>query len=163
MDIINHTSQWVEGEVIQGRIMLGAGILAIIALFYFIDFQQLFYKGMILPFILLQLVLLGYGGFQIYMRPEHFKEIQQSIKINSQNALKAEIEKVQNDDKVYSWLRTLWAALFIVSLFLFLFFKNDFAREMSFGFAIWFLAAFICDSFLHHRLKCYLSQLQQTL
>ena len=163
MDIINHTSQWVKGEVIQGRIMVSVGILAIIAFFYFTDFQQFFYKGMILPFILLQLVLVGYGGFQMYMRPEHFKKIQQSIKVNSENVIKAEIEKVQNDDKVYSWLRPLWAALFIVSLFLFLFFKNDFARGMSFGFAIWFLSAFICDSFLHQRLKYYLLLLQQTL
>jgi hypothetical protein len=161
MDFIHHTIQWVKGEVLQGRIMLGIGILSIVGFLYFANFQQSFYKGMILPFVLLLLVLLGYGGFQVFMRPKHIEKVQQEIQINPENAHKIEFEKAQKDDKAYARLKPIWAVLFIVSLVLFFVLKNEFGKGMSFGFVIWFLVAFIFDSFLHHRLKIYLTALQQ--
>ena len=116
---------------------------------------------MILPFVLLQLVLLGYGGFQMMMRPKHIEKVSIGMQNQPKETLKNEKEKAQNDDKVYAKLKPIWAVLFVVSLVLFFVLKNDFWRGMSFGFMIWFSVAFIFDTFLHQRLKIYLSSLEQ--
>jgi hypothetical protein len=161
MEIIQYTTQWVKGEVIQGRIAVALAIISFIAFLYFANFQQSFYKGMILPIVFIQMVLLGYGGFQIVKRPSHIEKVAQEMQIQPGETLKKELLKAQNDDKVYSILIPIWAILFLVSLILFLVLKNDFWRGMSFGFIIWFLVAFIFDNFLHQRLKVYLSSLEQ--
>lgn len=161
MEIIQHTTQWVKGEVLQGRLVFGLGILSVIAFLYFANLQQSFYKGMIVPFILLQLVLLGYGGFQITMRPKHIEKVAQGMQSQPIETRQNEIEKAQNDDKVYSKLKPIWAVLFVVSLILFIVIKIEFWKGMSLGFMIWFIAAFVFDTFLHQRLKIYLTALQQ--
>lgn len=161
MEIIQHTTQWVKGEVMQGRIAVVLAIISFIAFLYFANFQQSFFKGMILPIVLIQMVLLGYGGFQLVKRPPHRDKVILEAQIQPNELLKKELLKAQNDDKVYSILIPIWAILFFVSLILFFVLKNDFWRGMSVGFIIWFLVAFIFDNFLHQRLKVYLSSLEQ--
>lgn len=161
MEIIQYTTQWVKGEVTQGKIMATIGILTIIAFLYFANFQQSFYKGMILPFVLLQLVLLGYGSFQIFKRPQYIEKVRQEMQTQPAETIQKELQKAQNDSKVYAKLKPSWAILFVVSLVLFFVFTNEFWRGMSFGFVIWFGAAFVFDTFLHQRLNVYLSSLEK--
>jgi uncharacterized protein YacL len=125
MDFIQHTSQWVKGEILQGRIGFSIGILLAIAFLYFANFQQSFYKGMILPFIILQLILLGYSSYQMVMRPKHTATVEKLIIVSKAKALSAELEKSQKDDKVYSKLRPIWGGLFVVSLVLFFALSNE--------------------------------------
>lgn len=161
MELIQHTTLWVKGEVTQGRIGVGLAVLSIFLFFYFASFQQTFYKGMIFPIVLIQLVLLGYGGFQLVKRPSHIDKVAQGVQLQPDETLKKELLKSQNDDRVYSKLIPTWAALLGVSLILFFVLKSDFWRGMSFGFVIWFSVAFVFDNFLHQRLRVYLFSLEQ--
>jgi hypothetical protein len=161
MELINHTIQWVKGEVLQGRIGFAAGILIALAFLYFADFEQSFYKGMILPMIILQLVLLGYSGFQMIMRPKHIEKVSQEIQLNPATVVNMELDKSKKDDRIFSIIRIVWAGLFVVSLILFFIFKSEFFKGMGLGFVVFFGIAFIFDSFLHYRLKTYLTALQQ--
>jgi hypothetical protein len=160
MDLLKHTIKWVNGEVLHGSIGLGIGILIAIAFLYSANFQQSFYKGMILPFVLVQFLLLGYGSFQILMRPKHSAKVEQSLSENPQMALKAELKKSLKDDSVYSKIRFFWAVLFVLSVILFFALANDFFKGMSLGFAVFFIVAYTFDTLLHLRLKTYLSALQ---
>jgi len=160
MDLIKHTTQWVNGEVLQGRIGFGIGIVIAILFFYFANFQHSFYKGMIVPFVLLQLVLLGYSSSQMVMRPKHIGKVEQYLMVSREKAIHAEFEKSQKDDKVYSKLRLVWAGLFVVSLILFFLMANDYFKGMSLGFVMFFIVAYTFDTLLHLRLKTYLSALQ---
>lgn len=159
MDLITPASQWVKGEIIQGRIGFGMGILMAIAFLYFANFQQSFFKGMILPFVVLQLILLGYSSYQMVMRPKHMASLEHSLSISSQVTLDEELERSQKEDKVFRTLRPIWAVLFLVSLILFLLLGNIFFKGMSLGFIVFFSVAYTYDTFLHLRLKTYLSAL----
>lgn len=150
----------VNGEILQGRIGFGIGILIAIAFFYFSNFQQFFYKGMILPFVILQLILLGYSSYQMVMRPKHLVKIEQSISVNLQNTIKSELEKTQKENKVFNILRPIWAVLFAVSLILVFILVDEFFKGMSLGFMMFFIVAYTYDTLLHSRLKTYLSALQ---
>jgi hypothetical protein len=115
---------------------------------------------MIVPFILLQLVLLGYSSFQMVMRPNHIEKVEQYLTVSREKAIHAEFEKSQKDDKVYSKLRLVWVGLFVVSLILFFLLANDYFKGMSLGFVVFFIVAYTFDTLLHLRLKTYLSALQ---
>lgn len=160
MDLIKHTTQWVNGEILQGRIGFGIGMLIAVAFLYFANFQQSFYKGMILPFVILQLVLLGYSSFQMVIRPKHIGKVEHSLAISPEKALSAEFEKSQKDLKAYSTLRPIWAGLFVISIILFLVLPNNFFIGMSLGFAVFFIVAYTFDTLLHLRLKTYFSALE---
>lgn len=160
MDLITHTTQWVKGEIIQGRIGFGIGILIAIAFLSFANFQQSFYKGMILPFVVLQLILLGYSSYQMVMRPKHIATIEHSLSVSSQDSINSELEKSQKEDKLFSILRPTWAVLFLISLILFFLLANIFFKGMSLGFIVFFIVAYTYDTLLHLRLKTYLLALQ---
>jgi len=160
MDLIKHTISWVNGEVLQGKIGLVIGILIAVAFLYFVNFQQSFYKGMILPFVILQFILLGYSSFQILMRPKHIAKVEQSLTENPQMALKTELEKSLKDDSVYSKIRVFWAVLLVIAVILFFVLASDFYKGMSIGFVVFFIVAYTFDTLLHLRLKTYLLALQ---
>ncbi|ERM81976.1 hypothetical protein P872_07415 [Rhodonellum psychrophilum GCM71 = DSM 17998] len=160
MHPITATTQWVKGEVLQGRIMFGFAILMIFSFLYFTDLQESFHRGMAWPFALLMLFLLGYGGFQMTMRPKHIEKVAQEVHNNPKVALKTELDKAQKDDLIYSRLKVIWVVSFFFSAILYFVLKSDLWQGMSLGFAGFFLAAFIIDSFLHHRLKTYLEALR---
>ena len=161
MEIIEHATTWVKGEVLQGKIGLSAAILMAIAFLYFANFQQSFYKGMIIPFIILQLVLLGYSSYQLIIRPKHIAKLEQIQAQNPQSALEMELTKSQKDDEIFSKIRIVWASLLLLSLLGAFLFNNSFYKGMSVGFVIFFIVAYLFDTFLHLRLKTYLTALFQ--
>lgn len=160
MDLMKETTQWVNGEVLQGRIGFAIGILIALAFLYFADFQLSFYKGMILPFIILQLIIMGYSSFQMIMRPKHITKVEQSMSISAEKTIADEIEKSVKDDKTYSALRLVWLGLFVVSVVLFFLLSSALFKGMSLGFVGFFIVAYIFDTLLHLRLKTYLEALQ---
>lgn len=160
-DLVNQTAQWVKGEVIQGRFGLCIGILIAFLFVYYANFEQSFCRGAILPFTILQVVLLGYSGFQMAMRPKHIEKVTIAIQVNLDHAVQMELDKSKKDDKIYKMIKMVWAALFVVALFLFLVSKNDFGKGMSIGFVIFFGFAYVFDSLLHSRLKTYLEGLER--
>lgn len=160
MDVITHTAQWVNGEVLQGKITIALSIILALALFYFLNFQQSFHKGLMIPVSLYLLVLLGYGMFQVMQRPAHIEIVKQGMQSNPQGTITSELEKAQKDYKAYSTVKVVWVVMIVLLGLLLFVIKNDFWKGISIGFIIFFIGMFVFDSFLHHRLKPYLSALE---
>ncbi len=160
MDILTHTTQWVNGEVLQGKITIALSIIFTITFLYFSNFHHSFYKGLAIPFFLFQLVLLGYGVFQVSQRPAHIEKVSQGMATAPQETLKAELTKAQKDNKAYSTVKIIWVVMIVILGAIYFMIKSDFWKGISLGFALFFAGMFIFDGFLHHRLKTYLSALE---
>jgi beta-lactamase regulating signal transducer with metallopeptidase domain len=160
MDIITHTTQWVNGEVVQGKITIALSIVIAVVLFYFLNFQQAFHKGLMIPISLYLLVLLGYGAFQVTQRPRHIETVSQGLKNNPKETITAEWEKAQKDNKTYATVKIIWVVMIVILGILFFVLKAELWKGISLGFIIFFIGMFIFDGFLHHRLKSYLSALK---
>jgi hypothetical protein len=160
MEIITHTTQWVNGEVLQGKITIPLSIISAIALLYFLNLQQSFHKGLMIPISLYLLVLLGYGLFQITQRPAHLETVTQGMQLNPDETISAELEKARKDSKAYSTVKVVWVVMIVILGILFFVLKNDFWKGITIGSILFFVGMFIFDSFLHHRLKPYLSALE---
>ncbi|MCC5916480.1 MAG: hypothetical protein JJU02_04045 [Cryomorphaceae bacterium] len=160
MDIITHTTQWVNGEVLQGKITIALSILFAITLFYFLNFQQSFQKGLMIPISLYILVLLGYALYQVTQRPAHIETVRQGMQINPKETITAELKKAQKDNKAYSTVKVVWVAMIVIFGILCFVIKNDFWKGIAIGSILFFVGMFIFDGFLHQRLKPYLSALE---
>lgn len=161
MELIDYTSAWVKGEVFQGKIMIVLGLLFLLGFIAIFRSQDEFVRGLLIPFGLIVLVLIGYGGMQVTVRPEHVAKVESLAQENPQEALDKELAKSQNDHKVYSNIVKVWPLFIIAAIILFYLISSSYWKGFSVGIMILFAGMIILDSTLHHRLLKYLDGLNQ--
>ena len=161
MELIQHTENWVSGEVFQGKVMLAIGIACLIAWIAIFRSEHTILKGTLIPMALMLVVFLGYGGMQAIVRPKHTAKLQQLMEQNGvEEALKHETEYLKGGDKAYSTLKPIWAALIILSVVLYFVFKTDYLKGLSIGLMALFLTLVVLDTTLQYRLSKYLNAIQ---
>lgn len=161
MEIIKHTTEWVNGEVLQGKIMVGIAVLLLVAWIAIFKSQHEMLRGALIPLGLMVVALGGYGSYQVVSRPNHVAKVQELAQSNPLEALQAEEAKAAKDHKAYSNLKIVWMALIVVSVILNFLWKADFSKGLGMGLIALFLTLLALDSTLHHRLQHYMSALSQ--
>ena len=161
MNLLEHTTTWVNGEVLQGKIMLGLGILLLGATIAIFKSEHELLKGSLIPLGLLTLMLCGYGGFQVFGRPPHIQKVSEVFAQNPETAVKQELEKAQKDDRIYSTVKVVWIILLAIAAIGSLFISADFYKGLTIGLMVMFLSMLIIDTTLHHRLQVYMNALNQ--
>lgn len=147
MDFIQQLQLWEKGELLQGKIMIGIGVLVLIAFISIFRSQNELLRGALIPLGLLLLVLIGYGGYILSSRPAH---VTQSVALYEQNkdeAITKEIEKHTNDNKAGKTLiKYVYPALIILSALVLLFISSLYYKGMAIGFILLFSATYIIDN-----------------
>lgn len=161
MEIVKHTTEWVNGEVLQGKIMLVIGALLLVAWVAIFRSQHELLRGIMIPMTLIIVATTGYGSFQVIGRPSHISKVTEVAKKDPNAAFDMEMAKSQNDHRVYSYLTTVWIILIAASALVTLFLKGDFYKGLGIGLMALFLAVLILDSTLHYRLQHYIKALEQ--
>ncbi len=163
MEFIDYTTNWVKGEVFQGKVMLFIGALVLIAGVAILRGDNSFLRGMLIPMGLVAFALIGYGGFQVVGRPAHLDKVSKIYQESPQKAVEQEYKKAKKDDKTYKNLRVVWAILIIVSAVLYLVVSKDYHKGLSVGLVGMFLSTLLLDSTLHNRLTIYLEGIEKFL
>ena len=163
MDLINFTTNWVKGEVLQGKIMLAIGIFILIAAIAILKSEHELLRGMLIPLGLIVLALIGYGSFQTFGRSAHLQKVEKVFNQEPEEAIKQEYTKAQKDHKTYSLLKKVWAVLIVISALLFFVFSSTYLKGLSIGLITLFLTTLLLDSTLHHRLLEYIKGLESIL
>lgn len=159
MNLIDHTTAWVNGEVTQGKIMLAIGLMLLGAAVAILKSEHELLKGTLIPISLLIVILCGYGGFQVFGRPPHIKKVDELYVQSPEAAVKQELAKAEKDNGIYSLVKKVWIALLVIVAIGSLFIASDYYRGLSIGLMVMFLSMLIIDTTLHHRLKIYLNAL----
>jgi len=155
MDLLEHTKIWVNGEVFQGKIMMGMGIALLIGWFAIFKSEHTLLKGSLIPLALVLVVLLGYGSMQAFYRPTHLQKVSNLYAGSPEKALEQEVQKAQKDEKAYKTLKPIWAVLIGLFLVLYFVFPSPYWKGMFLGFATLFLSLLVLDTVLHYRLDIY--------
>jgi len=146
MNFIDYTNAWVKAEVNQGKIMIGVGLLVLVALFAIFKSQNELLRGMLIPLGLLTVVLIGYGVVIMTSRPAHAKESLALYELSKSEALEKEKLKHINDNKAGKTLmKYVYPALILLSVFLLLFLSITYYKGMALGFIIVFVSTYIMD------------------
>lgn len=157
MNFIQATQNWTQGDIIQGKWMIGIAVFIILPISVFlIKSIQPLQKGMLIPISLLFLMNVGYGGYLLYSKQKCAEQRTTQFQINAEQTLKTEITKINAANKSYSFTKYAWAGLLIVSVVSFFIFNKEYFQGLSLGFTIMFLGMFLIDSFLHNRLELYI-------
>ncbi|MBL6730739.1 MAG: hypothetical protein ISP74_07495 [Bacteroidia bacterium] len=161
MDFIEYTNTWVKNEVTQGRIMIGIGVLLLIAFIGIIKSQNELLRGTLIPMSLLLVILLGYGGYILCSRPAHARDSIALYQQSDKEATAKEQTKHVNDNKAGKTLLKIYPVLMLVSIVLLLFVSAPYFKGMAIGFALLFIATFLIDSGFVSRSDAFLSFLSK--
>ena len=161
MDLIQYTSVWAKGDLLQGRIMFGVGILLLIAAVTILTNSHTLLKGTLIPMGLAVLILVVYGGFLAFSRSGHLEKTRTAYAENQEHAIQQEYDKAIADNKNYTMLKPIWIGLIIISAILFFVFKTDYLKGLSMGLIGLFFIVLVLDTLLQYRLKPYLEILTQ--
>ncbi|MCF6296806.1 MAG: hypothetical protein L3J08_02300 [Flavobacteriaceae bacterium] len=156
MELIQYTSEWVKGEVNQGKILIILGVILLIASVFIFKGTNDILRGMLIPFGLILLIFLGYGAYQTFGQQSHLTKVTESYKENTKNTIQKEYEFAQKGDKSYTSLKPIWALLIVVSVALYFIVSKDYSKGLAMGLMLLFLTILILDSVMHYRLKTYL-------
>ena len=147
MDFIQQLQLWERGELLQGKIMIGIGILFLIGFIAIFRSQNEFLRGSLIPLGLFLLIFIGYGGYILYSRPAHVKDIVALYEQSKEEAITKEIEKHTSDNKVGKTLiKYVYPILIILSALGLLFISSPYYKGMLVGFMLLFLATYTIDS-----------------
>ena len=160
MNLIDYTTTWVKGEILQGKIMIIIGVILLIAMIAIFKGENTILRGTLIPLCLVLLALFGYGGFQVTSRPSHIVKVSEIYDKTPDVAIEQEYSKAQKDDKTYRTLKVIWVILIAVVALLYLLFSTNYLKGLSIGLIILFLTTLIIDSTLHQRLSIYKSNIE---
>lgn len=161
MNLLDHTTTWVRGEVYQGKIMIILGIVVLICFIALFKGNSDLLRGMTIPVGLVLLILFGYGGFQIIGRPPHINKVSELLEKSPEKVIEQEYTKAQKDNKTYSMLKKVWVSLIVVSALSYLVFSSNYLHGLSIGCVGLFFTTLLVDSILHQRLITYMRALEK--
>lgn len=161
MDLIKHTAEWASGDALQGKIMLGLGVLMLVLAFLILRSDHQMLRGMLIPIGLISAIGLAYGGFLTFSRPTHVLKVTELYQKDAKAAVTQELAKAENDHKTYSALLKVWPVLIAISALLLLFITKEYYRGLLLGLVGLFFIGLLLDTFLHHRLQPYYDVLKQ--
>jgi len=146
MNFIDYTNAWVKAEVTQGKIMIGIGILLLVALYAIFKSQNELLRGMLIPLGLLTVVLIGYGAVIMTGRPAYAKESLALYEKSKSEALEKEKLKHISDNKTGKTLmKFIYPGLMILSIILLLLLSSTYYKGVALGCVILFVSTYIMD------------------
>ena len=146
MDFIEYINAWTKSEVLQGRLMIGIGVMLVLAFIGIIKSENDLLRGSLIPLGLLIFILIGYGSFILYSRPAHAKDSIELYEKSKTDAISQEVTKHLNDNKAGNMLLRIYPILMLISIATLFFVSTAYYKGMSIGFALLFISFFIIDS-----------------
>lgn len=146
MNFTNILSLWEKGELLQGKIMVGVGVLLLIAFIGIIRSQNELLRGMLIPLGLTLAVLIGYGGYILQSRPAHIQQSIASYQTSPSDAVEKEIAKHTKDNQAGKTLMKIYPVLAILAILALMFIPSLFYKGLALGFALLFLSVYIIDN-----------------
>ena len=162
MDFIEYANNWAKSEVTQARIMIGIGVLLLVAFIGIIKNQNELLRGTLIPMAILLAVLIGYGGYILYSRPAHVKQSISFYQLSEKEAVAKEQTKHLNDNKAGKMLmKYVYPSLLILSVLALIILKTPYYKGLAIGFALLFITTYIIDYGFVSRSDAFLSFLSE--
>lgn len=147
MDFIEQTNLWVKSEVLQGRIMVGLGVLLLIVFIAIFKSQNELLKGTLIPFSLLLLVLIGYGSYILYSRPAFANESIAQFETSKEQAIAQARAKHINDNKAGDTLiKYVYPTFMLIAVIALFIIGAPFYKGLALGAILLFVATYIIDT-----------------
>jgi len=161
MDLVNHVNTWAQGDMSQGKVMIVAGIMALIATFLAWKNGGEMLRGMIIPLVLITLMNLGYGSFMQSHRAGIAKQVAAQSEADPEGVKSTEYARISKDCKNYGLMNYVWTVMVAVGIILIFFSSSSSWKGAALGIILLASSGFVVDNFLHQRAESYLNAIRE--
>lgn len=158
--MVENTLNWYNGEIFEGKFILGFGIsLIIIALLFYFLGNTLGAKALLFPFLVTGLIFIGIGLGGIYSNSKKIAKVEQNYNQDNQAFLNAEIKRVEDFQYLYPMSIGISLACFLVALGLLYFAKSIHWQAIAMALILFGSAFAVIDYFSKERATIYYEKL----
>lgn len=158
--MVENTLNWYNGEIFEGKFILGFGIsLIIIALLFYFLGNTSGAKALLFPFLVTGLIFIGIGSGGIYSNSKKIAKVEQNYNQDNQAFLNAEIKRVEDFQYLYPMSIGISLACFLVALGLLYFAKSIHWQAIAMALILFGSAFAVIDYFSKERATIYYEKL----
>jgi hypothetical protein len=160
MDFIEHTQNWIKGEIFEARwIILFALLTIVVAILFWKTGTTPNAKAMFFPLLAVGILFLVSGSTMLYTNPKRSVEYAETYKEDPANHIKAEKERVENFMTWYPQIRYVMTGIAALGILLFLVWAVPLGRAIGIALILTALATFVIDHFSEERANIYYEQI----
>ena len=164
MEFIEHTLNWIKGEIFEARIILIFGIITVICAFLFWKIGTTpSAKVMLFPLLAVGIMFTAIGGGMLNSNPKREVEFSHAYKTNPHEFIQSEKERVETFMSWYPITRYIMAGLAILGIVLFLFWATPIGRAIGISLILMGLATFVVDHFSEERADIYYQKIEEAI
>lgn len=159
MDTIVYTQNWLNTDVIQGKIMMGFGITLVAVIIIIFFSNNLLIKGTLIPLVLLALMFLIYSSNLIITKPKKLSVYTTAFVNNEEEFKTSEQVRVKKLADTYLWNKIIWLTIMIIGGLLCIVLDNNYLKGLGLGLIFFGASSFVADTFLQHSATVYYKHL----
>jgi O-antigen/teichoic acid export membrane protein len=156
MDFIQHTTNWVKGEIFEATIFGSFGLLTIICSLLFWKFGETpNSKAVIIPFAIVGIFFLTTAISGIVGNNKRLKEYTEAFQNDKKSFIASEKKRVEDFQYLYKITIVIAAVSFTLATGFFLFTDNYILRAIGLALIVFGLTGLIIDYFSKERANYY--------
>ena len=160
--MIEETINWYNGEIFEGKFIIGFGVLLIISalLFYYLGSTPA-PKALLIPFLVIGCIFSAIGSNMVYSNTQKIPQAQSSFSQNEKQFITSEIKRVQDFQYLYPLSIAISLGCFLIANGLLYFVKNIHGQAIAISLILFGMAFATIDYFSKERATIYYQQLVQ--
>lgn len=161
MDIMQNTINWYNGEIFEGKFILGFGLFLILTalLFYFLGNTPTA-KALLIPMLVIGIFFSITGANMIRSNGKQKQEIAKKYEQNPKEFINAEIKRVDDFQYLYPMSIAISLVCFLIAIALLYFIQNVHLKAIAISLILFGMAFAVIDYFSKERATIYYEQLK---
>jgi glycerol uptake facilitator-like aquaporin len=164
MEFIQHTLNWVKGELFEGKIIAIVSFAILLASFLFWKFGTTpNAKAIVIPLLVVGVIAASVGVPMVFSNQKRLVEFQSNYEENSLEFIQSEKERVEDFQYMYTTALIATVVFLLVALCLLWFTKNQYLHASAIALILFGLSVQMIDYFSKERAKVYYEHIDQEI
>ncbi|MFD2581170.1 hypothetical protein ACFSR6_01620 [Pedobacter vanadiisoli] len=164
MNLLDYTTNWIKGELLEAKLILSFGFLTILTAFLFWKIGATPHaKALIIPLLFAGVIYSMIGGAMLYSNAKRMVELPEGFQKDKLEFAKSEKKRVDDFQYGYKISKVVATVFFLFTLAIFWSTKNPTWMGIGIGLAYFALAGLIVDYFSQERADIYYDAILKVL
>jgi glycerol uptake facilitator-like aquaporin len=164
VEFIQHTLNWVKGELFEGKIIALVSFAILLSSFLFWKFGTTpNAKAIVIPFLVVGIIAGSVGVPMAYSNQKRLVEFQSNYDQNPTTFIQSEKERVEGFQYMYKTALIATIVFLVVALCLLWFTKNQYLQASAIALILFGLSLQMIDYFSKERAKVYYEYIDQQI
>ena len=164
MEFVKHTTNWIKGELVEGRLTITFSVLLLISVFLFWKFGTTPNTKIItLPLATIGLFLCSVRRLMYISNQKRLAESNLKFKPNSVEFIRFEKKRIEDFQYLYQISNGIAVVTFVFAIFVFGFTKSPTIQDIAIALLSIGVLGLIIDSFSEERTTIYTSKILNQL